>query len=104
MPLKSDQQLKRIYTKYNRLYFENSLPDAFVWWEPTASAYANCIFEEDVWKIRLSPSTAGWSAITKWSLLHEMVHIKLHPYRKHGKKFNAEMLRLAQMGAFNDIW
>ena len=35
---------------------------------------------------------------------HEMSHIKLHPYRKHGKKFNAEMLRLAEAGAFNDLW
>jgi hypothetical protein len=30
--------------------------------------------------------------------------VKLHPYRKHRKQFNAEMLKLAQCGAFNDLW
>ena len=30
--------------------------------------------------------------------------VKLHPYRKHRKQFNAEMLKLARCGAFNDLW
>lgn len=103
-PTKSDPQLKRWYAKYNRLYFEEKLPNASVWWEPTAGAYADCDLLEGGWRIRVNPSISGWVAMAKWSLLHEMVHIKLHPYRKHGKKFNAEMLRLAEIGAFNDIW
>lgn len=103
-PSKSDRQLKRWYAKFNRLYFENALPDASVWWEPISSTYADCDLIEGQWKIRLNPSLAGWVSMAQWSLMHEMVHIKLHPYQKHGKKFHAEMLRLAELGAFTGIW
>lgn len=104
MALKSDPSLKRLYNKYNRLYFEGSLPNAVVWWEPVASAYATCAFENGVCKIRINPALYGWSATAKMTLLHEMVHAKLHPDTSHGDIFNAEMLRLAYAGAFNDIW
>lgn len=104
MPLKSDPSLKRLYNKYNRLYFEGSLPNAVVWWEPVASAYANCTFEDDVWKIRINPALYGWTAAAKMALLHEMAHVKLHPDASHSDTFNAEMLRLAVAGAFNGIW
>jgi len=50
------------------------------------------------------PSVAGWTAQANWAVLHEQVHIKLYPYRKHGKRFNQEMLRLAGAGAFDDLW
>jgi hypothetical protein len=35
--------------------------------------------------------------------LHEQVHQRLYPYQRHGKRFNAEMLRL-EAGAFDEIW
>lgn len=40
----------------------------------------------------------------RMTLLHEMAHMALWPDRKHGKKFTAEMLRLAQLGAFDKLW
>lgn len=102
----SEAHLKRLYAKYNRLYFDGELPThTKVWWEPTSSAYADVILGDDgVWKLRVNPSISGWLSIYKWALLHEMAHIKLHPYQKHGRKFDAEMMRLAQMGAFKDVW
>ena len=51
-----------------------------------------------------APVPSAVSFVAKSVLLHEMAHIKLHPYRKHGKRFNAEMLKLAEAGAFNDLW
>jgi hypothetical protein len=44
----------------------------------------------------------------KFTLLHEMVHLKLgykdKESREHGPKFQHEMHRLADEGAFEDIW
>jgi hypothetical protein len=101
----SDNQLRRWYLKYNRLYFEDHLPsDTCIWWEVTSGAYADCILENGVWRIRINPSLAGWPQLAKFSLLHELVHLKLHPYLGHGKRFNAEMLILAEKGALNDLW
>ena len=102
--MKSDPQLKRWYQKYNRLYFGGTLPDAFVWYEVPAGAYADCQLVDGVWRVRINPSLAGWPSIARWSLLHEQVHIMLWPNRNHGRKFQAEMLRLAEAGAFKDLW
>jgi hypothetical protein len=103
-PSKSDRQLKLWYGKFNRLYFEGKLPDASVWWEPTHSAYADCNFIDGKFVIRMNPAICAWTSMAKWTLLHEMVHVKLHPYDKHGKKFHNEMMRLAERGAFTGIW
>lgn len=103
-PSKSDLSLKRTYAKYNRLYFNSELPDASVWWEPPDGAYADCDKIDGAFRIRMSPSISGWTEIWKLTLLHEMVHIKLWPMKKHTKKFQAEMLRLAASGAFNSLW
>jgi hypothetical protein len=107
MTLKSDRQLKRFYNTYNRLYFDGKLPECHIWWEPLGgSTFGDCLYleEEKVWRIRMNPFMAGWKSVYRFTLLHEMVHVKLSPYLKHGKKFNDEMLRLAEQGAFNNIW
>jgi hypothetical protein len=60
---------------------------------------------EEGFQIRINPSISGWAEIWKLTLLHEMVHVKLWPrHKKHTKKFHSEMLRLAQLGAFNSLW
>lgn len=40
--------------------------------------------------------------VVKHTLLHEMVHST--GIYNHGPRFNRAMLRLAKMGAFNNIW
>jgi predicted metal-dependent hydrolase len=42
--------------------------------------------------------------MAKMTVLHEMVHVKLAPYLGHGKKFQDEMKRLAEMNAFKGMW
>jgi hypothetical protein len=103
--MKSDPQLKRWWCKYNALYFEGKLPaDTFVFWETVASGYADFDVVDGKHIIRINPGFAGWTTVAKMALLHEITHQALHPYSKHGRKFHAEMLRLAQAGAFNDLW
>jgi hypothetical protein len=102
--MKSDLQLKRWHRKLNRLWFDGQLPDAIVFWETVNGAYADFRVVHGQHIIRINPALAGWPQLAKFSLLHEQVHQKLYPYQKHGRKFNAEMLRLAEMGALDDLW
>ena len=44
------------------------------------------------------------SRVGRIYLLHEMVHLKLFPLEGHGERFEAEMLRLANEGAFKGLW
>ena len=101
---KSERYLAYWYGKYNRLYFDSQLPDAKIWWEPISGTYADCQLVDGIWRVRLNPSLSGWPQMMKLTLLHELVHIKLHPYQKHGKRFNDEMRRLAGRGAFDKLW
>jgi hypothetical protein len=45
-----------------------------------------------------------WQSVAWFALLHEQVHQRLYPYQRHGKRFNQEILRLAEVGAFDEIW
>lgn len=99
--LKSDRQLKRFYNEFNRKYFDGSLPDCHVWWEPLGGAtFGDCLYleEEKIWRIRINPFCGGWRSISKFTLLHEMIHIKAGPH--HGAKFDREVQRLL---AFKEI-
>jgi len=94
-----------MYAKYNRMYFANKLPDdVAVWWEPPDGAYADCNKVDNKFRIRISPAISGWTEVWKLALLHEMSHVCLWPLKKHTKKFQSEMLRLASLGAFNSLW
>ena len=112
---KQDKRLQRWYQRYNKKYFDNSLPSTVdVGWdleEPDAARTDAIVFkqEEDgiamtMACIRLDPKKHIGSTDARFSLLHEMCHLKLAPWAHHGKKFNNEMRRLAMLGAFDDLW
>lgn len=47
----------------------------------------------------------GGIAILLGTILHEMAHAAtFHEHEQHGKRWQREMLRLARIGAFKDIW
>jgi hypothetical protein len=96
--MKSDRQLKRWWGTYNRLYFDNGLPDTIVFWEAVSSAYATHQVVDGQHVIRINPALTGWQSVARFALLHEQVHQRLYPYHRHGKRFNVEMLRLAGLG------
>jgi len=87
LPLRKDRQVQRTY-------FSGKLPDAFAYWEPVAAGFGDRDLVEGVWRVRINPSLAGWQSVAKLVLLHARVDAKLHPYRKYGRRFKAEMLRL----------
>jgi hypothetical protein len=112
---KPDKRLTGWYDRYNKKYFDGQLPSGVqVGWdeeEPNAARVHGVIFTEEedgidkiLAFIRLDPTKHVGSMDARQSLLHEMCHLKLLPWSKHGKKFNNEMRRLAMLGALDDLW
>jgi predicted metal-dependent hydrolase len=113
--MESEPQLLRCYRRFDRLWFNDELPhDILIYYDAIGRSYGDCQQLEGggAWSrteagefiIRVNPSVRGWKAQREWVVLHEMAHIKLYPGTNHGKRFQAEMLRLATVGAFKSIW
>lgn len=110
----SDPALRRAYLKYSDRYFESKLPFGLtVYWEP-ASGNLGETFEietlddtggEPELGIRIDPVLRFSGKMWRFTLLHEMCHVKMYPdFLSHGKKFQQEMMRLANLGAFKKLW
>lgn len=105
--MRNDPLLKRWFKRFNEKYFENSLPDALIFWEPamvTGDLLGEIRQESGTFIIRIDPSIKFSTALSKLILLHELCHMRIWPTDGHGKKFQNEMLRLASLGAFKNLW
>lgn len=103
--LESHWSLRRYYLHLNRKWFNGELPlDTIITWEPCVKAYGYC---EDLgngrFHIRIDTALKGLDEFMLITLLHEMCHVKVWD-AKHGRKWKAEMRRLAAAGAFDDLW
>jgi hypothetical protein len=112
---KPDKRLQRWYKKYNHDFFDGQLPsDVQVGYNELEGMYGTLAVniwtsEEDglehkVLQIHIDPRKHHGSEQTHFTLLHEMAHVRLLPWRKHGKKFQDEMKRLAGRDAFEELW
>lgn len=101
---RSHSELKRWYANYNRFYFGGKLPrDMDVFYAPDDRVHGLAV--KDVngnCTIQIDTALMG-TRYAKWTLLHEMAHHATGDWG-HGKRFQAQMLRLAIMGAFKKIW
>lgn len=111
--LKPDKRLKTRYDRYNKAYFDGTLPgDTRITFNEELShphyGMTICVEDDDTkhlfFDIHINPCMHGGGEQISLTLLHEMAHIKLYPYSKHGKKFDEEMKRLAMRDAFRGIW
>lgn len=113
--MKSDPKLKWWYGYYNRAYFAGELPaNTVVCWaqELVGTKYdADHTPADDGTPhiIRVSLEIKERPKHLRFSLLHEMVHLKLDEEGKednstHGRLFCREMLNLAKLGAFDRLW
>jgi predicted SprT family Zn-dependent metalloprotease len=102
----SDSQLRRWYRDYNRRFFGGALPaDADVFYAPIDGAHGDALGESNgEFTLRINPACAIDLRVVRMTLLHEMAHLKLWPYRTHGPRFEQEMQRLAVAGAFKGLW
>lgn len=101
-----ETKLQRAYRYYNRKYFNNELPNppnVKVKWGTIAPDMGMQLGME----ITINSKHRSCQRLWRGTLLHEIVHLYLDdtPIRAdHGKEFQAEMLRLAKLGAFRNIW
>lgn len=108
---KPARNLERVYATYNRKFFDSALPlDTQIYWndeveDEFGSAYG---YEEDnkhrFFNIYINPKLHVTDEQRRLTLLHEMIHVKLFPYAKHGRKFEEEKMRLVMRGALKDLW
>jgi hypothetical protein len=95
-------KLRRAYLQYNRRYFNNELPrDAEIVWEKMPEVYMGY---QDGDKIAISAKYHEYGPLWRLTLLHECCHLKLPRRVGHGRRFQNEMRRLANEGAFDGLW
>lgn len=99
-----DRQLRRWYRELNAKWFDGHLLDVDLLYAPHQGCSGTADQDRVGNIILINPAYALDARTVKLTLLHEMAHISLWPYRWHGEKFQEEMQRLAQLGAFKRIW
>jgi hypothetical protein len=104
-PMTSDRQLRRWYNAFNRQWFNDELSkDNIVRWEVVDGIQAEADPQDDgTWILRIHPALSWSIRNAKFALIHEMAHVKTDTL-EHGKEFQQEMLRLAQIGALKNLW
>ena len=112
--------LAQEYKRLNRKWFNNTLPsDVRLRWtrgfrppnntfvgrtRNTRRVGASTNSTASGYSITLSTRMQGM-AFVMMTLLHEMAHVATWGEKKsHGPRWQAEMLRLAQIGAFKEWW
>jgi len=106
---KPDKRLKRLYDKYNRLYWDNQLPhDAVIGWDDgtTNCAEINVLEHETGQKVcvlHINPKEIHKREDKEIAVLHECIHAKLYPYTRHGQRFKEEVRRIAARGALDNL-
>lgn len=100
----SHLQLRRLYNRFNRLYFNSELPtDLEIVWSPCDDA--NGITHTNghtPLRITIDPSIQAQPKFFSIILLHEMVHVH-RPRLGHGRRFQAELRRLVSLGAYDKL-
>src|SRR5215831_16406435 len=85
-------------TAYGQREVEESLKP---WIDPGEYGLVGQEPNED-WCIIVDRGTAIYhSILTKQTILHEAVHLDLHPYKGHGVKFKKQIRRIAALGALD---
>lgn len=95
--------LRDTYALYNRRYFGNKLPaDVTCIWLDAGPLGR---WDSDINRIAINRKLKPWSKVWKETLLHEMAHVATDDEREgHGPRWRKEMLRLARIGAFDNLW
>lgn len=118
---------QRYFDKINLLYFEGKLPPTKVLVAPLlkitqlsqkdaqkksasgnwkdAGYYGLCgVDDKGETCLILDKGTAVFHPIiTKQTVLHEAIHLRLTAYKGHGKPFKKEIRRIAALGALDDL-
>jgi hypothetical protein len=99
---------QNFYDWANKKYFKYQLPYTCVgFYKEKDMDYYGCSFTpikaKFVQHIALNPLFENWCKVIHTTILHEMVHVKLHGRGGHGHLFQKERRRLILMGAFDEF-
>lgn len=103
----SDCELQEFYRYANEKFFNNNLPTVVVGitHDPADKNDYGCTVKMKgaryVSHIFLNPICQEWKKTGRTTLLHEMCHVKLNNTGGHGPRFQKEIRRLRDMGAFD---
>lgn len=105
-------RLDEWFDTYNKRYFRGRLPKCrVVWTYRKVDFIGRFLYDTDDpdkgLLIELSHRIRFVERVARFTLLHEMVHLKqrhIPDERAHGHAFQKEMKRLANAGAFNGLW
>lgn len=111
----SDPHLRRLYLRYNLLFWGGCLPlDVAIFWAPCGSNLALTFLgrSEDgdpaPLVITLDPCIMGLRRFCRQTVVHEMVHVRLWPLgdkiAMHGDIWDAEVQRLMTYRAFRKMF
>lgn len=100
-----ERYLRHWYRLYNNRYFNGELPETIdIFFARLRMCKGDCDIDQGgEFIVRIHYRQKHYRT-TRFTLLHEMVHVKLNPYGGHGPVFDKEMLRLATAGAFRRLW
>jgi len=90
----TDQRLRRLFGKYNRLYWSSDLPDYSV---SLTKEFNRSRCEEAQRTILINADSYESDSALRADLLHEMAHVATNI--RHGKLWKAEMDRIRSLGA-----
>lgn len=95
----SHLSLRRMFNFLNRRYFNDEVPaTTSVMWAPLNGD--NGDYQAGV--IRIDTTLQGSPRLVKIIMLHELTHAR-YPRLTHGRKFQAEIRRLVEAGAYDSL-
>jgi|ERR1700683_326898 len=114
-----NKELRYWFHRYNRLYFYNNLPVVDICYAlPTQMGDDGPYKGEELMgefapgqdylcrpchSIKINWDTRRFATSVRQTILHEMVHSKVHPVRGHGEIFKREIRRLIKAGAYEGL-
>lgn len=108
----TERSLFRLYRIYNVKYFGNRLPKPeLMRFRRVYNGCAECDTQLDpetgqvrCKALNVHPVMKSWTTTVKTALLHEMIHVAVAPYDRHGGPFHRERLRLIRAGALDKLF
>lgn len=104
-------EMQKHFAEFNKEYFGNRLPkNTEIAWSIKAlrdEGYMGLTIEDDegfTILLDIQMKNIGYEKVSDATLIHEMAHVDCYPIFGHGKCFQDDMLRIATMGGFRDIW
>lgn len=102
-------KLQKYFRLYNKKYFDDALPEPVLRWaemKDFGHYYSEIVDDQERHIIEFGKWSAANNSIWRFTLLHELVHLKLRNKKctHHGRLFQKEMKRLAANGAFAKLW